>query len=183
MGCDVLVGTQDDAGVVSIHAPTWGATFDTPSDGLSFEVSIHAPTWGATLAVVFLICHESFQSTHPHGVRLTDVSLNRLVFLFQSTHPHGVRRLLSIRHLYDGRFNPRTHMGCDASSGIPRGRCWGFNPRTHMGCDSVKGMSRPTKVGFNPRTHMGCDTIDQGLYEFYRVSIHAPTWGATNQGH
>ena len=33
---------------VSIHAPTWGATFDAAYKDELFAVSIHAPTWGAT---------------------------------------------------------------------------------------------------------------------------------------
>ena len=35
---------------VSIHAPTWGATFiDEMGFSAAIPVSIHAPTWGATL--------------------------------------------------------------------------------------------------------------------------------------
>ena len=34
---------------VSIHAPTWGATWVTGYDSVTLQVSIHAPTWGATL--------------------------------------------------------------------------------------------------------------------------------------
>ena len=33
---------------VSIHAPTWGATYNTPANQMARFVSIHAPTWGAT---------------------------------------------------------------------------------------------------------------------------------------
>ena len=35
---------------VSIHAPTWGATFAVWDLNHIIQVSIHAPTWGATLA-------------------------------------------------------------------------------------------------------------------------------------
>ncbi len=34
--------------VVSIHAPTWGATEETVVKAYERIVSIHAPTWGAT---------------------------------------------------------------------------------------------------------------------------------------
>ena len=79
--------------------------------------------------------HSSFQSTHPHGVRLA-FELDELLFLkFQSTHPHGVRL-------------------CKFSSVLPY-KC------------------------FNPRTHMGCDPPDWLRRRHRRVSIHAPTWGAT----
>ena len=57
---------------VSIHAPTRGATALWYSVYIGVSVSIHAPTRGATLAwstdIDFLY---AFQSTHPHGVRLS----------------------------------------------------------------------------------------------------------------
>ena len=34
--------------------------------------------------------------------------------MFQSTHPHGVRPLAIQDKINNTRFNPRTHMGCDA---------------------------------------------------------------------
>ena len=34
----------------------------------------------------------SFQSTHPHGVRLSLYQLKKVLDEFQSTHPHGVRQ-------------------------------------------------------------------------------------------
>ena len=37
-----------DLGQVSIHAPTWGATFRPSCRACKRRVSIHAPTWGAT---------------------------------------------------------------------------------------------------------------------------------------
>ena len=101
--------------VVSIHAPTRGAT-DAPCNKIwRYIVSIHAPTRGATDEGMQYVCWNFvFQSTHPHGVRLLDVSheqpLNRVSIhaptrgattslficfsksLFQSTHPRGVRR-------------------------------------------------------------------------------------------
>ncbi len=34
---------------------------------------------------------------------------------------------------------------------------------------------------FNPRTHEGCDkTVDEAIRNAYKISIHAPTRGATN---
>ena len=99
-------------------------------------VSIHAPTWGATsFPSMVWIFQYPFQSTHPHGVRprlrreyrvATRVSIHAPTWgataynrkyhehkRFQSTHPHGVRReyLLIINFTFG--FNPRTHMGCD----------------------------------------------------------------------
>ena len=55
------------------------------------DVSIHAPAWGATVATTHITYSAQFQSTHPHGVRRTEV-----------VTPPEVRS-----------FNPRTRMGCD----------------------------------------------------------------------
>ena len=78
-------------------------------------------------------------------------------YLFQSTHPHGVR--LTAFQVFKAR--------------------WGFNPRTHMGCDARGPNSRPKHRSFNPRTHMGCDNSNYIRGDRLNVSIHAPTWGAT----
>ena len=60
-------------------------------------ISIHAPTWGATLLKILGSSTRQFQSTHPRGVRLTEISITFAMSTFQSTHPRGVRRLLTIR--------------------------------------------------------------------------------------
>ena len=58
------------------------------------EVSIHAPTRGATIFDLRkFISVQTFQSTHPHGVRLSRNWMN-------SPKVPG--------------FNPRTHTGCDS---------------------------------------------------------------------
>ena len=78
---------------VSIHAPTRGATKESASRAAMIAVSIHAPTRGATLPPPRLQRLPSFQSTHPHGVRLHFFKVRKRTLWFQSTHPHGVRRL------------------------------------------------------------------------------------------
>ena len=101
-------------------------------------------------------------------------------------------------------FNPRTHTGCDLYDGsicnlvdlvsihaptrgatlqitlsnIRQGR---FNPRTHTGCDIVKIKFAVRTFSFNPRTHTGCDTEKRVPLRICRVSIHAPTRGATGE--
>ena len=54
---------------ISIHAPTWGATSLRKLMKLFFFISIHAPTWGATATVSVRGVSDTFQSTHPRGVR------------------------------------------------------------------------------------------------------------------
>ena len=77
---------------------------------------------------------------------------------FQSTHPRGVRHVFLEEFKGSLKFQS-TH---------PRGV-------------RLTRLRRPCfRRYFNPRTHVGCDVIRRqfGL-EFLRISIHAPTWGAT----
>ena len=56
--------------LVSIHAPSRGATDSGVDANSKDRVSIHAPSRGATLAKLRQMLRVSmFQSTHPHGVR------------------------------------------------------------------------------------------------------------------
>ena len=81
---------------------------------------------------------------------------------FQSTHPQGVRRAIECAIYIDG---------------------WGFNPRTHKGCDTrTHRLSLLQRFSFNPRTHKGCDLCTTSMRAGVRVSIHAPTRGATEVG-
>ena len=59
----------DNGEIVSIHAPTWGATCLISSQRPFCEVSIHAPTWGATCAPSLSACSLLFQFTRPRGAR------------------------------------------------------------------------------------------------------------------
>ena len=147
-------------GSVSIHAPTRGATGKVTSCGILYSVSIHAPTRGATIAtfifsryIMSVSIHAptrgatgtlsvspyatgSFQSTHPHEVRLRAsvfIVRLRIVSIHAPTRgatfrrdvptcPYGVSihaptrgatRLILISILGTRSFNPRTHTRCD----------------------------------------------------------------------
>ena len=76
-------------------------------------------------------------------------------------------------------FNPRAHMGRDAGRRVCCHRSPGFNPRAHMGRDRAYLARANLGFSFNPRAHMGRDIKPRSLQHFRRVSIHAPTWGAT----
>ena len=99
---------------ISIHAPAWGATGRTGRNSLERAISIHAPAWGATLIFQkFFHLTGRFQSTLPHGERLTLYGVFLSDIKFQSTLPHGERRQ-AVQH---GKscfyFNPRSRMGSD----------------------------------------------------------------------
>ena len=82
---------------ISIHAPTWGATYLEHVLPEVHGISIHAPTWGATLYTLARVCQYAFQSTHPRGVRPRARNSLSPFVLFQSTHPRGVRPDKSLR--------------------------------------------------------------------------------------
>ena len=83
VGCDhAHHGHAHRPGVISIHAPQWGAT---PLAFLGVSkptISIHAPQWGATIMRVRLQLGDGFQSTHPSGVR-----------------PHTAAQPFALRHI------------------------------------------------------------------------------------
>ena len=173
--------------IVSIHAPTWGATKCTcrqhPTnqrfnprthmgcDGRTLVqsvrllVSIHAPTWGATILTILLA----------NGV---SVSIHAPTW--------GATQGSCIYTRHDHSFNPRTHMGCDRSHQLVycRAQVSIHAPTWGATCDSTQ-VSHSGRVSihaptwgatwepfclashvccFNPRTHMGCDRILQRLF-------------------
>ena len=121
-----------------------------------------------------------FQSTHPHGVRHRSTNgydkaitvsihaptrgatfanfISKPTFKFQSTHPHGVRHESTLRIFTRLRFNPRTHTGCDYFCGINYYRYVQFQSTHPHGVRLRLIFCHPP---------------------YMRVSIHAPTRGAT----
>ena len=126
--------------IVSIHAPTWGATtVRQPAGALDscFNprahvgrddievvrgqvgcVSIHAPTWGATALVSSILNPTSFQSTRPRGARRATGVAVQNAGAFQSTRPRGARRSFITSLSGMVCFNPRAHVGRDAGVGM-----------------------------------------------------------------
>ena len=194
--------SQKSSKVISIHAPTWGATSLSVSRSVRMMISIHAPTWGAT-------------------EHLGDYPLHRKYFNPRSHVGSDKSRAWSLIPLQD--FNPRSHVGSDAAkvflvehmsvfqSTLPRGERPGvvrlaqeqkefqstlprgerlvmvyifqniknFNPRSHVGSDRIQKACNQTIYNFNPRSHVGSDLILILLLYMITISIHAPTWGAT----
>ena len=78
---------------ISTHAPAWGATAMSLVAGSFFHISTHAPAWGATLLHVF---HEQlFQRISTHapawGATILFLTFKIVKNTFQLTHPRGVR--------------------------------------------------------------------------------------------
>ena len=125
-------------------------------------ISIHAPQWGATSAVDCPYGHEHFNPRTPVGCDPAQFKTMAEGFEFQSTHPSGVR------------------------PAVWEGSAWTpayFNPRTPVGCDPRYQLTVVPIIDFNPRTPVGCDQGLNNGFDNRVISIHAPQWGATHDGH
>ena len=128
-------------------------------DWPSFVVSIHAPTRGATITDVEDIWRLiGFNPRTHEGCDRQAGILWRIYLSFNPRTHEGCdwRRLRTSRH--QKGFNPRTHEGCDKPFCPTASRQAGFNPRTHEGCDSQLQTIIQDYHSFNPRTHEGCDS-------------------------
>ena len=169
--------------MVSIHAPTRGATRPSSPGVQPGKVSIHAPTRGAT-----------------QGQRADDCE--------QGVSIHAPTRGATGANIYSGHigagFNPRTHTGCDSTCPL-QGWIWlSFNPRTHTGCDYLLMTLIHFKLWFQSTHPHGVrrrsisrdfagyrfqSTHPHGVRQHFQcksprgvvVSIHAPTRGATRR--
>ena len=72
-------------------------------------------------------------------------------------------------------------MGCDEGTTTADLKTSCFNPRTHVGCDARVGQRRDGHFQFQSTHPRGVrhENIARAIFRF-RVSIHAPTWGATS---
>ena len=117
-------------------------------------VSIHAPTWGATFHCGNLTWHILFQSTHPHGVRqaaIPALAAEPKVSIHAPTW--GATSESSRLQRLCTSFNPRTHMGCDCRNILCSVQTRCFNPRTHMGCDYQAVIKELKRNGWFQSTH------------------------------
>ena len=129
--------------VVSIHAPTRGATGLSRQAAHGQDVSIHAPTRGATGHTVYSERMGRFQSTRPRGARPRVLGA-------------GLRHQRVSIHA-PTRGATRTRLACRSVRAC-------FNPRAHEGRDRPPTASRPRSPGFNPRAHEGRDGQSKQRY-------------------
>ena len=144
---------------ISIHAPTRGATERVRALVAKIKISIHAPTRGATDELWSGISE---------------------FFIFQSTLPREERQwsvcLLMWLHQY---FNPRSHERSDLRLCIRLGLTLNFNPRSHERSDVLVRSGLRLSRYFNPRSHERSDGKVCCDIKRIKISIHAPTRGAT----
>ena len=104
--------------LISIHAPTRGATSFSRQRVTCFWISIHAPTRGATLNQQISGIFSLYFNPRSHEGSDDGQVLNKEQFSkFQSTLPRGERHCRE-RDIKDSsvHFNPRSHEGSDIYS-------------------------------------------------------------------
>ena len=151
--------------VVSIHAPTRGATSHdcySPFSVSCFNPRTHTGCDFVSKANPTMTCR-----FNPRTHTGCDLRISRhrpsTVLSFQSTHPHGVRRYVIRRilrravvsihaptrgatsYIYNRYFAPVVSIhaptrGATSISHYFSGPFPGFNPRTHTGCDPYHGF-------------------------------------------
>ena len=107
--------------LVSIHAPTRGATNELRTALCLIVVSTHAPTWGATR--IRITRPRMRMRFNPRSHMGSDSEVCPFIHsfqLFQSTLPHGERPMRTRTTHHRTRFNPRSHMGSDRPCGLSR---------------------------------------------------------------
>ena len=203
-GCDLDIIEPSEHDLISIHAPTRGATVKHDAAVFAAAISIHAPTRGAT--VLKSTDWPQIQNFNPRTHEGCDILLEKLCKVsngFQSTHPRGVRRAVRGRsssaraisihaptrgatrredsqHHSPRYFNPRTHEGCDGASIQTMGQFRKFQSTHPRG---VRQWSCDTSVAAvifqstHPRGVRRRRSAKDGRY--HDISIHAPTRGAT----
>ena len=152
---------------ISIHAPQWGATAFPDRYRFRVDISIHAPQWGATGAATIAGRRTGhFNPRTPVGCDFQLHNAPPLLDTFQSTHPSGVRRI-GLSTVFDvpsisihaPQWGATLSLGRKAMTrGISiHAPQWGatrarvqqrthttdFNPRTPVGCDCENGHSIP----------------------------------------
>ena len=138
-----------------------GVRPDHPGHSPTFNVvSIHAPTWGATLIQRYRDPSGVFQSTHPHGVRHVSLDSPGSSLPVSIHAPTWGATLNAARCLNWKTVSIHAPTwGATAGGRRMTEEEKGFNPRTHMGCDIASLTLALIGCCFNPRTHMGCDCI------------------------
>ena len=143
-------------------------------------VSIHAPAWGATVTGSNLAIANWFQSTRPHGARLKVSPSLESLHWFQSTRPHGARQISITSVRCRSLFQSTRPHGARLRSG--QGNIVPMRVSIHAPAWGATFCNRFLSYFwscFNPRARMGRDEGNARIKNAQGVSIHAPAWGAT----
>ena len=104
-----------------------GSDYVSPSFSSGPIISIHAPTRGATQIPYSFFPPFKFQSTLPRGERLNKSRICLSLSNFNPRSHEGSDPVSSLYGCYRCNFNPRSHEGSDITSGIIFFRQWGIS--------------------------------------------------------
>ena len=146
-------------GLVSIHAPTGGAT--STSRARTRRASFNSRAHGGRdrHSSPTAKCPTPFQFTRPRGARRQSFGVRAVLRPFQFTRPRGAR------HTLDKDLDLYA-----VSIHAPTG-----------GATPIVWRTARRAPGFNSRAHGGRDSVGGSILADLAVSIHAPTGGATTQ--
>ena len=189
--------------IISIHAPTRGATKNVLKSPVKALISIHAPTRGATLLLYpFSACHSHFNPrSHERSDRTTEPQKD-LAEISIHAPTRGATKWGVIFNYIFPNFNPRSHERSDYSGAYSLLGDFDFNPRSHersdeeriaeldkkiisihaptRGATCLGTLSVHSRKDFNPRSHERSDADESCNTAQQEISIHAPTRGATD---
>ena len=190
---------------VSIHAPRGGRDERALGRVRRIDVSIHAPAWGATCAESCGRIQSRFQFTRPRGARRDLTPIEQALTVFQFTRPRGARHARSVAERvklvvsihapawgatspFLSRFSCLSQFQFTRPRGARRRKVLVILDEALFQFTRPRGARRPSRPArapprsFNSRAHVGRDAAPPSPGRRFRVSIHAPTWGATRGG-
>ena len=168
------------------------------------QISIHAPTRGATMTDITELYIRKFQSTllqkerqtgeimrckpsnfNPRSYKRSDCCFHKFFVSHKYFNPRSYKRSDLGRRfsvvVYKTYFNPRSYKRSDGSRDTTRKLFQNFNPRSYKRSDSPISLRQWTDWNFNPRSYKRSDQSEAKPYEINKISIHAPTRGATEE--
>ena len=171
--------------VVSIHAPTRGATgISLPAlhPATSFNPRAHAGRDPEPVDAVSVI--PEFQSTRPRGARPNGCPSSTLVNPFQSTRPRGARPAQQILADALTEFQSTRPRGARPWSGSRSSRSgFRFNPRAHAGRDRFSRLAWPSVTLFQSTRPRGARQMSDHLQSLPTVFQSTRPRGARLSSH
>ena len=152
--------------VISIHAPTRGATFHIHKFvNFKYNFNPRSHEGSDDFHRLFIPRITRFQSTLPRGER-QELDLLGVVLTDISIHAptRGATFLGHLPPFHKQDFNPRSHEGSDLNAQLRTDITFDFNPRSHEGSDGTERNPAPKKHNFNPRSHEGSDCNRAEIY-------------------
>ena len=167
--------------VISIHAPTRGATgIRDRADTVPDEISIHAPTRGATTSPSHRAALRPDFNPRSHE-RSDNINFHFVYVIYISIHAPTRGATKQKAHCHGAALFQSTLPREERRSfRLNYFRQRYFNPRSHERSDLCAGLSLYlcTRISIHAPTR-GATVTRCELLQIYYISIHAPTRGAT----